>query len=408
MKITHLLAIAFDYPSRVQPTTGTFVRQLTRAFVRSGVQVTVVHPIPLNRTWRGFRFRSIDVIDDVGKINVYQPKFLMTPARPYLSKLGRANPMLLSLHSFVHAVSRTVRKHHIEPDATYGHFMFPSGAAAVRIGQTLGIPAFPAFGESVTEGSPIWSIRPFGKTYAKSEIRGASGVIVNSTLLREMVAEQLELDPSRIGVFPNGTDLSSFWPRDRREMRTKYNLPENAFLVACVGQFSNRKGQQRVLEAVRPLDGVKVVFLGRDVPFSRQDESVAYNSPVSLEKVPEYLSACDCFVLPTLAEGCSNAIIEAMACGLPIVSSDRRFNHDILSSEVSILIDPENVSSIRQAIALLQSSVQQRRRMSQASLERAKSLDINQRAQNILKFMRSQTSCKHIKRGVQASSRSLS
>ncbi len=66
--------------------------------------------------------------------------------------------------------------------------------------------------------------------------------------------------------------------------------------------------------------------------------------------IPNYICASDVFVLPTTAEGCCNAIIEAMGCGLPIVSSDRAFNYDILNEENSILVDPESVDEIDNAI----------------------------------------------------------
>ena len=66
--------------------------------------------------------------------------------------------------------------------------------------------------------------------------------------------------------------------------------------------------------------------------------------------IAEYLNCADIFVSPTLAEGCSNSIVEAMACGLPIISSDLPFNHDILDEKNSILLDPVEVNEIALAI----------------------------------------------------------
>ena len=99
------------------------------------------------------------------------------------------------------------------------------------------------------------------------------------------------------------------------------------------------------------------------------------------------LSAADVFVLPTLSEGCCNAIIEAMACGLPIISSNLPFNDDILWDDNSIRIDPMNIDDIRNAISLLKEDQQMRENFSKASLKHAASLNIEKRAKNILEFM---------------------
>ena len=103
--------------------------------------------------------------------------------------------------------------------------------------------------------------------------------------------------------------------------------------------------------------------------------------------MPVYLNAADVFVLPTLHEGCCNAIIEAMACGLPIISSDRAFNYDILDEKNSILIDPLSINDISTSIKTLMKDSDLRKSMSDASLVKAKSLSIRNRAIRILQFM---------------------
>lgn len=88
-------------------------------------------------------------------------------------------------------------------------------------------------------------------------------------------------------------------------------------------------------------------------------------------KVPVYMCCCNAFVLPTLAEGCCNAVIEATACGLPIISYDLPVNHDILNRENAILIDPNSVSEISDAIRTLKENESLREELSRKSLETA-------------------------------------
>jgi len=93
------------------------------------------------------------------------------------------------------------------------------------------------------------------------------------------------------------------------------------------------------------------------------------------------------FVLPTLAEGCSNAIVEAMACGLPIISSDLPFNKDILDNQNSILVDPMNINKIALTIKELKENPQKRKEMSDFSIIKVKELSLGNRAYKILCFI---------------------
>jgi glycosyltransferase involved in cell wall biosynthesis len=169
-------------------------------------------------------------------------------------------------------------------------------------------------------------------------------------------------------------------------MRKRFRLPVDSFLVGCTGHLSHRKGQQRVLDAIIGLDNVGGIFIGSGVPAS-STVPVYFNRAVEHEQVPGLLSACDVFVLPTLEEGSSNAIIEAMACGLPIVSSNGEFNDDLLNNEFSIKVDPLNINEIRNAICTLRDEPALRARMAAAALQRARQFDINTRARCILNFM---------------------
>ena len=73
------------------------------------------------------------------------------------------------------------------------------------------------------------------------------------------------------------------------------------------------------------------------------------------------------FCLPTLNEGCSNAIVEAIACGLPIISSNLPFNDDILDSSNALLVNPESVDDIASAIKQLMDNSDLRQKLAEGS-----------------------------------------
>lgn len=128
-------------------------------------------------------------------------------------------------------------------------------------------------------------------------------------------------------------------------------------------------------DGIQRPDGDSALFIGR----------------VFHDQLPVFLSAADFFVLPTLLEGCSNAIIEAMACGLPVISSLGGFNDDILDDANSIRIDPMDTEELREAMRRMVFDVALREKMGRASLSKAKTLDITKRAERIVGFMNAKT-----------------
>ncbi len=376
-RLRHLAVITSHYPTRLHPNKGTFVRQLVDAFAEQQVRCTVIYPWRLH-DW--LRERAHELVCDAkstDETKILRPLTLSLSNR----QLGAFNTYALTYASFRHAAWRALKSANGKPDAVYGHFMYPNGATAVWAGQRLGCPGFVAVGEGT-----FWTLEPLGLKRARRDLSPMAGAIAVSSLLGKGLVEELRLPADHVAVFPNGVDRRKFYPRDRLDMRRKHGLPEDHFLVIYVGNFIEPKGVRRAAAAIDGLPGVSGVFIGSG-PAAPRIHNLAFCGKVPHEVVPEFLSAADCFLLPSDAEGSSNATLEAMACGLPAVVSARPFNADICDANTARMVDPSDVSAIRETILELHHNPALRQHLADAATSKAAQYDIQVRARRVLDWM---------------------
>jgi glycosyltransferase involved in cell wall biosynthesis len=265
-----------------------------------------------------------------------------------------------------------------EPDVIYAHFLFPGGRAAAKCARLLGHPCFVAHGDHQIDP---WYLRTGRGVFAD-----VCGVIAVSEPLRNFCTDVFEIEDEKIAVIPNAVDRQAFFPRDRLDARRRLSLPLDADLVAFVGRFVDAKGPLRVLEAIHARPNTLAMLIG-DGPLAVGQSALAFRGVVDHRELPWYLSAADIFVLPTTGEGCSNAILEAMACGLPIVSSNGTFNDGILRPSFSIRVDPMSVPEISSAIASVLDHPGLRREMGKRAAEWSAQFSIERRATTIADWM---------------------
>ncbi len=346
---------------------------------RQGLKITVIAPLTLHMAWRGKDpFYKTELTGGCLDIDLFRPRFLSVSNK----QIFLWNTALIGFQSFCRAVGRVLKDRIVpRPNALYGHFLYLGGAAATRFGVAMGIPSFTMVGEG-----QLCSVKSFGFDRARRHFSHTTGFMPNSSCLARLLVDQLGVSKEQIGVFPNGINHRVFFPRDKFAMRSALGLPHDRFLVICVGHQDLQKGPVRVGEAIAGLEGVNGVFLGSG-PNPPVAENIIYNDQVPHERIPEWLSAADAFVLPSTYEGSCNAALEAMSCGLPIVASRGDFNDDILNDLVSIRVDPLDVSAIRSAIIYLRDYPERRMQMGCAALKWSAKFDTDLRTQRMLEFM---------------------
>lgn len=378
--ISSICIVSDGYATPTDPYYS-FVEQLAVAIANKGVKVTIISPQSLTKHWlRGKelhpRYRHYCNDNCKPGIEVFQPGVLSLGHR-----FGRFNNFLIKS-----AIRRTFQNLKEKPEICYGHF-WHSALRLFPMAKKYNIPLFVACGES-----NVSMENHFTATEVVDFINYVSGVICVSSKNRDESIKAGFATPKKCIVLPNAVNNKLFRLKNKIELRDKYGISRNAFIVAFVGAFEHRKGTKRLSNAIKMLNNpdIKSFFIGKGLDYVLEEpecEGILHKGPIKHDLLPDYLNMADVFCLPTLNEGCCNAIVEALACGLPVVSSDKSFNYDILNEMNAILIDPMNEKEIAGAINKLYNDEDLRGRLSQGAIEEAKTLTIESRAEKILNYI---------------------
>jgi glycosyltransferase involved in cell wall biosynthesis len=373
-----ITCVAPVFPTPWIPEAGAFLKNLADVMIAEEIDVQVVAPTTIARQLRerarkGARKATLTV-----NYSVVRPRFLELP----LSMVGSSEvARRINQRLFRRAVERGLEACPAPVAAVYGHFWL--GAYAARHWcRARGIPYFVELQESGIRGF----LNPNGDSRELSVLLEAQGIVTVSRDNERFLREIGIASKKRVQYLPNGFDARRFVPLNRVECRRALGLPEVGWIAAFAGAFIERKGPLRVLHALEQLNDVNGVFLGRG-PQWPSGRRVLHAGPVLSSDLPMWLSAADVFVLPSLAEGLANVTVEAMACGLPLVVSDRPFNRDFLSDEEAVFVEPESVQSIADALASMLHCDCRRQALAAGALARSVNFRLQERVRRIRDFV---------------------
>jgi len=193
-------------------------------------------------------------------------------------------------------------------------------------------------------------------------LRKADMVVVDSDVQKE-AAIRYGCDPRKILCFPWAVDLNRFSPRHALSERSG----EDRRTVLCTRIHESIYGIEYLLEAiplvVDKIPATRFVFAGSGSLTDRYrefvskhclDENVEFLGLVPHEKMPRILVSCDVYVTPSLSDGSSATLLEAMACAKPCVASDIPGNREWINDGVNgILVAPRDPQSLAEAVIRL-------------------------------------------------------
>ena len=320
----NILTYTSLYPNAAQPHHGIFVENRLRHLARCGeAQITVVAPVPFFPLRAKFFGRYADYARAPRReirhgLNVHHPRY------PVIPKIGMSiAPRLMAAGT--RSLMARLAADGTRFDLLDAHYFYPDGVAAAVLAERLELPLV-----VTARGSDISEIATYDSPRRQIlwAARRARVVVTVCDALRAALIE-LGVDRDRIEVIRNGVDLELFEYRNPSEVRGR--LDWFGPLLLSVGHLIPRKGHDLVIRALSEIEGARLAIIGEGPEGPRLKslaarlglaERVYFVGRVPHQELANFYSAADLLVLASSREGWANVLLEALACGTPVVATD--------------------------------------------------------------------------------------
>ena len=240
-------------------------------------------------------------------------------------------------------------------DIIHGHYLFPAGAAAVEVGKKYNIKTYvTAHGSDMFE---LYKNQSFMRSTVRKVLEEADGVFAVSNALRhEIIATGVVGIANKTKLSWNSVDINKFSTKHNDSFKKEYKL-EDKPIVLFVGNLIKRKNVDSLLEAKKVANSDYYLVVVGDGPLFKKLRKKVEEEHIrdviftgSRDDVEDIIPSCDVLILPSYSESFGLVLIEALACGKPVIGSDVGGITEIITDDVGLLIDPTKVSSIAMAV----------------------------------------------------------
>ncbi len=348
-----LLTFTTLYPNSVNPRHGIFVETRLRQLLDSGdIQARVMAPVPWFPFAQGLfgawgRYARIPKSDTRHGIEVEYPRY------PLLPRVGmNLAPLAIALRTLP-LLRRQIREG-LDFDLIDAHYFYPDGVAATLLGHWLNKPVVVTARGSDVNVLPDF---PLPRKMILWTTQQADACITVSQSLRDKLVT-LGAPPEHMVVLRNGVDLTLFQPCDRNFLRHQLNLTGRILL--SVGNLVRLKGNHLTIEALEQLPDTHLVIIGEgpEKPSLREladrlglSQRVHFLGNIPQNELPLYYSGADALILASSREGWANVLLEAMACGTPVVATDVGGNREVVTRRAAGVLAPERTpAALRHAV----------------------------------------------------------
>ena len=337
-----ILVFSTLYPSSVRPGHGVFVETRLRELLSSGqVQARVVAPVPwFPSAHPRYGARALMAATPRAEtrhgIELLHPRYLLPP------RVGQnVAPFVLALGAW--ATLRKLQRDGFDFDLIDAHFFYPDGVAAALLARWFNKPlVITARGSDLNAfGRDAWPRLLMQRAAA------AAGASIGVCQALVDVLQGWGVDPARLHVIRNGVDTDRFQPLPQACARAALGLQGQPLLLS-VGHLVPVKGHDLSLQALSRLvarfPAARLCFVG-DGPLRGDLQAqaaalglaarVSFVGAVPHQDLSAWYSAADALLLSSRSEGWANVLLEAMACGTPVVATNVGGTAEVLASPVA-------------------------------------------------------------------------
>ena len=343
-----ILIVTSQFPIAGEPHRGRPVYQTVRELSRLA-EVKVLSPIATYPGWarpRSYLYRPAEHQAVAPGCDV---DYVTYPALPAVSRPFNG-------HLCARALSRPVRA--FAPDVVLAYWLYPDGYGALRAAREAGVPFLAG-----ARGSDLRVRDAVSRRLTRPVVRAARRLLVVSEDLGRVAAEQYGADPERIRAIPNGCDAALFRPGDRQAARAALGLAQDAEVVLYVGRLVPEKGLRELVHATRRLlatrPRARVVLVGDGPLYAELAATLAAEPALPLQlagsqapaEVARWMVASDLVTLPSYSEGHPNVLVEALACGRPVVATPVGGIPEVVDAASGLLVPARDADALADALA---------------------------------------------------------
>lgn len=348
--MTRIAVITPILPVPQDMTRGRFIYETTRALSRQAdVRVFLTQAQYPQANWlQPSRHKSVVMADSYSLPGID----IETVTYPALPLISRVTNGWVSGRSLLSKIAK------YSPDVLIGYWAYPEGAGAAYVARKLGKPVvIGALGTDINErhGINAWLTR--------RTLQSADRIVFVSQAMTRHAIDTFGVSPERCATVVNGINTAVFHPQDRASCRTALGLPPHAPVVVYVGRLIEAKGLSELVASVTKLrqtrpdlrtiligEGPYLGTLKEQIAASGQQDRITLAGGQLPEKVAQYINAADVLTLPSWSEGYPNVLVEALACGCPVVATRVGGIPEIVTADNGRLVPPRDTNALADAL----------------------------------------------------------